>query len=149
MSEDTSEATPPKVDDGMSVDEETAERDFENFCLKWEMDVDPVHMNEEDEERFNKTKRLITLAIRRGRCVIEDDGVLIYTPFHSPNKNDLRFKMPDGEVIMASDSRKEGHNVERSMKVLAQLTGQSKNRFKKMDGRDFKFCQAVVALFLD
>ena len=148
MSEDTSEA-PSTENDGMAVDEESAEADFEAFCITWELDVDPKHMNDEDEERFNKTKRLLTLAIRRGRCVIQDDGVLIYTPFHSKPNSELRFKMPDGEVIMASDSRKEGHNVERSMKVLAQLTGQSKNRFKKMDGRDFKFCQAVVALFLD
>ena len=127
---------------------EVAELEFEKFCAFWELDVDPEHMDDDDLKAYNKTKRLISRAITMGRCVVEDSGELVYTTTYSKDTGQVHFSMPDGSVIQASDSGKDGYNVKRMIQVLCAATKLPPIRFQRMDSRDFNFCQAVIGLFL-
>ena len=127
------------------VDKETAERDFDSFIEK--MDID-VEMSEEDKETFDEQKDKMVKAIQKGSLVVEENGELTFIPQRSKDKDPITFYEPTGATLSAMDTRKKDENVKKTYAAMADMTHTSASTFSKMSISDVKVCMAIFTLFL-
>jgi hypothetical protein len=124
----------------------TAEKDFNRFMEEWEID-DSVEG--EDKETFVQLKDRIIKNICSGHATVNDNCHIHYNIKHpSGDLTELIFKVPRSSAYVAMDKVKGEKNIVKMNAFLGDMTGQSPAFFANMDGRDYKFCQAVVSLFL-
>lgn len=128
-----------------TIDNDTAEKEFETFCEDWEIDNDITSMNEEDKTAFGGHKAKIINAIKRGRLKFDTDkSVLIY----NIDGNEVVLSVPKGAAYMEMDKYKDREGVHKTYAVLGAMTGKNAAFFSNMDGRHLKTFMSVVALFL-
>jgi len=131
------------------VDKKTAMVEFNKFVDLWDIDGDTEEMDDDDRAGFEDQARRIVRAIRKGRACVEDDGALGYTLIDEVNGvSTIKLKIPRGASYMAMDRYKDRQNMHKLMAYMADMSGQPVKLFSNMDGRDMKFCMAVVTLFL-
>ena len=126
---------------------EICEAEFDRFVDAMDLDVDPAGMDDEDKESFVAAKRSIIRAMKSGRLVVNAEGEIEYTPTKGDTEK-ITFSEPKGASYMAMDSKKKGHDVAKTYATMADMTGQSIQRFSKMHNRDIKICTNVMILFL-
>jgi hypothetical protein len=136
------------AEEKFKVDPETAETEFQKFLDGWDIDGDLESMREEDVNSFEDTKRVIIRAIRQGRAHISEDGNWVYTPQFTVDIEQITIRVPGPRAYAAMDKHKEKETFKKNLAVLSQATKLPPAVLLKIDGRDFKFAQAVIALFL-
>jgi len=127
------------------VDKETAERDFDSFIEK--MDID-IEMSDEDKKSFDEQKDKIVKAIQQGSLVVEENGEMTFTPQRSKDKDPIRFYEPTGATLSAMDTRKKDEDVSKTYAAMADMTHTSASTFSKMAIKDVKLCMVIFTLFL-
>lgn len=135
------------------VAEDLAEQEFQRFADAMDLDIDPKGMDDDDRAAFKHAKRRFIQSMMIGKLVVDEKGQPIYTPSGNGAPNEdlkpITFREPSGASLMAMDSKKKDHSVEKTMAFMADQTGESPSRFAKMPNRDLKICMAVSGLFLD
>ena len=132
------------------VADEVCELEFERFAERFGVDVDKAHMDDEDRQSFDNSKRVLMIAMSKKHLVIDENGLPIYTP-HAPDTRDkspITFYAPKGASLMASDNKKDGHDVGKTFAVMAAVTHTSAKLFSEMEHQDLKVCSALLAIFL-
>lgn len=131
-----------------SISIEVAEAEFTRFVEAMDLDVDPAEMDAEDRESFKQAKRRIVGALLAGSLVVTEQGEPVFTPVASTNKDPITFYEPTGSVLMAADSAKKNHYMEKTLLMVVAMTRQDKSRFANMPHRDLKVCLSIAGLFL-
>lgn len=139
MTEDAQGATEAKVA------KEVAEQEFERFLKTMELDIDVKGLDDEDRTAFFEAKTRIVNAICVGTLVVNDAGCPVFTD--SDGGTPITFLEPTGAALMATDTKKQGHDVGKMFRFMAETTGESPERFAKMRNRDVKICMAIASLF--
>lgn len=126
---------------------EVAEAEFDRWLESMDLVVkhDTSTMDADDRKGYEKHKRTIVVAIERGQGEVDDAGQFIFT---TSTGTRLVFREPTGADMMAQDTSKSGHDVEKTNKILASMTGQAPKFFATMPARDHRVCSAVFVLFL-
>ena len=131
------------------VDLKTAEAEFDKFVELWDIDGEVEEMDQDDRQGFLDQKRRFVRAVRAGRAVVDEKGGVEYRFIAIVNELDsISLKIPKGVSYMAMDRYKERQNMHKMQAFMADMSGQPVKVFANMDGRDMKFCMAVVTLFL-
>lgn len=133
---------PPRI--GLEV----AESDLLRFMASMKLLISMEGMDAEDRTQLDLNKRRIINAILDGRLVIDQDGIPIYTPRDSENKEPIRFPRPKGGDFMQSDLIKKNHDVTKAVAIMAASTRESIERYREMESTDFFVCQAIVGLYM-
>lgn len=133
------------------VDQETAEAEFERFVELNEIDADESAMDAEDLPFYRKQRRRMVGAIMDGSLTIDEDGCPEYTPQHrdTRNKNPVKFRPRSGASLMASDLKKQSHQVAKTYAIMGDMTQQDPKRFAGMAGRDIKICETIFGFLMD
>lgn len=133
------------------VDQETAEGEFDRFIELNEIDADESTMDDEDLPFYKKQRRRMVRAIMDGSLTIDEDGCPEYTPQHrdTRNTNPLKFRPRSGASLMASDAKKQSHQVAKSYAIMGDMTQQDPKRFANMAGRDIKICETIFGFLMD
>jgi hypothetical protein len=133
-------------------DKETVERDFERFCLDWDIDDEIDEMDEEDRNDFKNIKRRITRVMRLGRLVYNEDETFTYYFMKPPAKGEegrlVSFKRPQGGDYLAMDRYKEKESIHKLHAVIAGLIKMPTAYVSRIDDVDLKVFKAIVNLFL-
>ncbi len=134
----------------ISVDQETAEAEFDRFVERWEIDGDTETMNEESRDGFEAHQRTITRAIVRGRLVFDDEA---HATIKLPHTTELEMSevtlvVPTGAAMLKWDNYKDRQNVHKMNAMLGAMSNQNPHVFSKIDARDLKPIMAVATLFL-
>jgi len=127
------------------VDRETAEREFEKFVEAMDLDVDKDGMDDEDRKAFDNAKRKFIRAVMRGRLSLNENGEPVVQP---TDGEPITFHEPRGDTFMATDQKKQGHDVAKNIAMMAAMTGEPPKRFANMPNRDLDICTTVQLLFL-
>jgi hypothetical protein len=130
------------------VDKDTAEREFEKFIERMDLDVSPEGMDNEELASFRDSRRRFIDAVQDGRLCVNDNGEPVFTPGTGNDMSPVTFYEPDGAALLAADSAKKNHDMEKTVLLLCAITKTNKDRFAKMPGRELKVCLAIVALLL-
>lgn len=133
------------------VDEATALSEFNRFADAMDIDIDTTTMDEQDLRAFQKQRNRMTLAIRKGALIVNEDGEAVYTPRHPRTKNQepLTFQERTGASLMVMDGKKKNHDVAKTYAIMGDLCGVHPNRFATMAGTDIKVCEAIFAFLMD
>ncbi len=138
-----------KVEKQYKVARSVAEDEFERWITALGLD----HKFDEDFVDANSLRLLsahrnvVVRAIMYGHAVVNDKSELVFTPQHSPHKEPLTFRRPNGGDYKLMDMQSGGNN--RTMAFLSAITGQNDNVFDKLDMiYDGDFCSSVSSLFL-
>lgn len=134
----------------ITIDQETAEAEFERFVDAWEIDGEVETMNEESRDGFEQHQRTIVRAIKQGRLLFDDEA---RATIKLPNttewaESELTLKVPTGAAMLKWDNYKEGKNVHKMNAMLGAMSGKNPAVFPKIDARDLKPAMAVATLFL-
>lgn len=129
---------------GQKVATEVAESEFARFAELMDFNLDPQGWDDDDKKASQDARATIVRAIETGKVSIDDNGQPIFTPTGASES--LTFREPRGDDWTAMDLKKQGN--EKVIVMMARLTKQSPDFFKKMANRDFKVCGAIVGLFL-
>ena len=133
------------------VAEEVARVEFERFTESMDLDLDTADMDAEDVTGFNKQKKRIIKAIKRGALVFNDDGEAVYTPQNKKSKHtdSITFHERTGASIMAMDGKKKGHDASKMYSVLADMCKVHPKTFAGLVGIDIKICEALFGFLMD
>lgn len=129
------------------VAKEAAEADFERLCKIRRVDIDETDMSEKEVESLTKMRRAVVKAITRGELVVEENGVVIYTP-PVPDAKPLSFRLAKASHLMATDNSQGKGNHHQMIATIASLTGWTANDLSKLDPPDYTFCAQLAGLFL-
>ena len=133
----------------MKVSLDAAEQEFERFVEKMDLELDEKEMSEDDSQAFKRQKNRLIKSICKGNLVIDENGVPIYTPYKSENKDVLTFHEPNGSTISATDRAKSNELTKKLYSSMAEMTKTTPSIFNKMLMPDLKVCMAIYTLFLD
>lgn len=135
----------------ITIDQETAEHEFQRFVRLWEIDGDTATMDEDSREGFEGFERTICRALIRGTLAIDEEGAVTCQLPHTTELSSLTevtLKVPTGAAMLKWDNYKERQNVHKMNAMLGAMSGQSPAVFSKIDARDLKPVMAVAVLFL-
>lgn len=135
----------------VKVIKEVAEKEFDRFAEKMDLDLDTSVMDEEDLTAFTKQKSRVVRAIERGHLVINENGEAVYTPYRaaSLHKEPITFHERTGASIMAMDGKKKGHDAAKMYAILADICREHPKTFAGLAGEDIKICEALFAFLMD
>jgi hypothetical protein len=125
---------------------EVAEKEFERFLEAMDLEVDSGALEGDDRKSFESNKRKFVRAVQRGQLVVNDNGEPVYTM--QKGGTPITFHEPTGATLMALDTVKKDHDVQKAFAVMAEMTKMPRDTFAKMLQRDLAVCQAVFILFL-
>lgn len=133
------------------VAEEVAEQLFDQFAEDMDLDIDENHMDEDELASFNKAKRSVITAIRRGSLVFNEDGEAVYTPQHRNAKNTdpITFHERTGVSLMAMDGRKKNHEIAKTFAVIASMCKVPVSTISGLVGVDSKVVTHIFTLLMD
>jgi hypothetical protein len=132
---------------GPVVARESAELEFAAWCASMRLTrkLDESTLNDADKASLLATKKLIIDAIEDGFLARNEQGLFVFT---TGDGKHVTFKKPTGATLMAIDNAKADAGVHRTMKFLAEMTGEAPVVFSKMDLVDVQVCDAIAGLFL-
>lgn len=130
------------------VAQEVAEAEFDRFVDLMDIDLDPDVMDDEDKKGVALQKTRMIKAIQRGSLVINDKGEPVFTPQRKAGVGPITFHCPTGAALMEVDKKKEGHDVAKSVTVMASISKTNPAVFANMEWPDFNVCSAVLTIFL-
>lgn len=128
------------------VADEVHEQEFQRILDTFEISTDGL--DAEDEAAFRNRKATVIAAMKRGRLIVNDDGIPVFTPKWSEDTSPITFHPPTGAAFMAMDQKKAGQDVSKTYRMWAEAFKQAPHRFPGMDNRDLKVVSALVSLFL-
>lgn len=133
------------------LDPQTAENDFNTFVDMMALDVDPDHMNMDDQDSFMKVKRRVIKALENGSLIINDDGEAVYTPQNKKSKHQepVTFHERTGASLFASDKRKKNEEVAKMFAIMGEMCHLHPNKLSGLVGIDTKVCEALFVLLMD
>jgi hypothetical protein len=136
---------------GKKIDRKTAEEEFNRFCENNEIENIESSMEEEEKTTFNDIKERFIKVCCEGRA--EVDGTSLKYTISKFSKEGFKgevvtIQRPGGAAYSAMDSTKDRENVKRLNCFLSAITGKEVSYFTKIDGKDWKFFNAVAQLFL-
>lgn len=133
----------------MSIDKDTAEREFNRFAELMDLDLDTSHMDEDDLAGFEKQKRTIVRAIETGHVVINDEGeptVKLKRP--RGDLTEITFHEPEGSTFLAMDQKKKTQDVSKMYSMLQDMADLQPGDLAKLKNRDLRVIQSIALLFL-
>lgn len=137
----------PAKHTGLALD--FAEIEFKRFADEWDIDDNVETMSGGDRESFEQIQRRIVSQIQKRNAVVDEEGNITYTLKHPKGSTiEIVFKVPGGDAYMAMDKFKDRQSMHKLNAFMGVMTKLPPSIFSSMDGRDFKFCQGVTALFL-
>jgi hypothetical protein len=129
----------------MTVDRETAERDFERFREKYRIKIGESVDENERNDTLN-AKGTVLDAITEGQLVIDDQCRPVFT---LANGTELTFDDPGAAALVKTDNKKSHAQMAKACIMLSECTGASERTFANMKPyADFKVCMALLLLFL-
>jgi len=140
----TVEANPIVVAREVALDE------FNRWAVAWDIHTELKTMTQEDRDSYESQRDAVVAGIMLGNATVSADGETITYRLKKPTASvsELTFAVPTGAAYMAMDAQKEGRNIAKMFEFMGAMSKQPGAMFSKLDGRDLKFCQGVVALFL-
>ena len=132
------------------VNKEQAEEEFFQWAESLDIDCDIESMDSEELEDFNKIKKQIVFAIRRGRAAITEEGELHLNLKKSfDGKDQLVFGCEfNSSAFVMMDRHKEKEGMKKTLSFLGGWTKSDPKQLHKLDARDMKLCLSLVTLFL-
>lgn len=130
------------------ISPEVAEAEFQRFLDTMDLVFSTEGLDAEDRTQLELQKKRIIRAILDGRLVVDQEGVPVYTPRASEDKDPITFPEPKGGDFMQADLHKKNHDITKSMAILAAATHQPPERYGNMVWSDLKVCQAVHGLYI-
>ena len=128
---------------------EVALEEFDRWAVAWRIDTGVDSMNDDDADDFESLKRQITLQINSGNALVNDDDNIVYELFEPiGNLTEIELKRPRGRAWKVTDRAKKDRNIAKTDLLIATAIGKTPTIFGQMDGIDYKYIQAVYALFL-
>jgi len=128
---------------------EVAAAEFENWLDAMDIYIDESELDADDLAEFKKTKGKIERAIKYGDLTFNDDGEAVYMPFKSEHETPITFHERTGASMMATDTKKKGHDGAKTYAMMADMTRTHSSVFSKMKGADIKLCEALFQLLMD
>jgi hypothetical protein len=132
----------------MTIDPQTAEKEFERFVDLMDLDVDMSGMSTEDRQDFAQQKRRILKAIECGSLIINDNGEPVFTPKRTSDANSLTFHEPTGASLAAMDRTKKDHDITKLYTTMADMTRSTPATFAMMKMPDLQVCMSITTIFL-
>lgn len=127
---------------------DVAENEFDRFMDAMALDDKCENLSEEDKEGFEKNKRVVIKALRKGSLIINDNGEPVFTPTRSEDKKQITFYEPTGAIFTAQDKRKDTEMFAKLNLSMGNMTKTHASLFVKMAVSDLQICQAIFTLFL-
>lgn len=129
------------------VAREVAEQEFARWADAMDLvaKMDPDKLDQADKKSLAETRDIILNAIERGQLVVDDAGEFVFSP---STGEPITFYEPTGASLMAADTAASGKDVQKTLRVLADFTRQTVQRYATMKNRDLRVCQAIMVLFL-
>lgn len=131
-----------------AVADEVLEREFARFAEAMDLDVELPGMNAEDKKSLVGCKRVIFRAMSRGRLVINEAGEAVYRAAHAGRDLEFWFPTPSGRALTARDTNLPGHDQEKLISSIAQMTRHKPGVITELPLADLKVLQAIAILFL-
>jgi len=131
------------------VSQEVAEAEFDRFCEEMDIENDESVLDEEDLTQWLKGKRRLVKAMMNGSLVINENGEAVYTPQKSGDIAPLTFHESTVADLMVMDGKKKGHDVRKTIGVIAAMTKTTPATLSKLRGVDSKVMLALFALLMD
>ncbi len=130
---------------------EVAEADFHRWAEGMDLDLDTTDMDAEDLTAFNKSVRRLTTAIRKGSLLVNDEGLMEYTPANalSTYKGAIIFRERTGAACMAMDRFKKTQDIAKTYAVMADMCKVPIKAFSGLVGIDAKVCQDIFVFLMD
>ena len=123
--------------------------EFDRFVDEMDLDLDPVYMDEDELRTFEKHKRRLFEAMRRGALVINENGEAVYTPQKDTNAKPITFHERTGASLMATNGVQKGHDATKMYRMLGDMCQEHPSRFSKLRGIDIKICEILFGLLMD
>ena len=130
------------------VVKEVAENEFFRFLEKMDIEVDFDEMSDDDTKDFSTCKNKLVKAIMQGSLIINDEGLPVYTPTRSDNKDPITFNEASGSTILQTDKSKSNQTIHKIYASMAELTKTTPSLFSKMKMKDLNICMSICTLFL-
>lgn len=134
-----------------TITQEVAEQEFDRWAEEMDLDLDTSAMDAEDLTAFDKHKRRLLRAMRRGALVITGDGEAEYTPQNPRSKHldAITFHERTGASLMAMDGKKKNHDAAKTYAVMADMCKVHPSTFAGLVGEDVKVCEALFSFLMD
>ena len=132
------------------VSKEQAESEFFEWAESLDIDCDVSCMDSEELDDFNKIKKQIVFAIRKGRASINEAGELTLKLKKDFEGNaELVFGNEfNSSAFVMMDRHKEKEGMKKTLSFLGGWTKTDPKQLHKLDARDMKLCLSLVTLFL-
>lgn len=126
---------------------EVAEKELERFLVAMDIEdhVDEEGLDKEEVRTIRKAKRTVIRALEKGRLVIDDGGLAVYTTVSLKDPVTVTFRRPNGETFLSAGDEEAA--VASGFRVLAEMTGVSIKTFAKMGYNDLEVLQSIAKLF--
>jgi len=127
---------------------EAAEKEFEDLCEAWDIDIERDDFDEDEKKSFNGIKRTIIRKIISGAMVIDGESVKynLIKPFGQIKE--LVFTIPQGEALNSLDKYKAHQDQHQMNAYIGSMTKNPPSVVSQIDGRDLKVGRALAQLFL-
>jgi hypothetical protein len=128
----------------VKVDDETASNEFERWTECMGIDLENVY-DENERRDVEEDRAVITKWIMDGKCIINDDGLLIYT---AVTGEEFTFYRLRADAIVSMDKKKKHAEVGKMVLSIAQTTRTSEKMISKLYSQDFMALTRIWSLFL-
>ena len=141
-----SDDSPTKAD--QVVGDDVAEAEFNRFISALKAKLNLNKLKSKQRADFEDNKAIVLDALKDGSLRVDDKGQPYYTPACDFPSGPIRFKKPKGKTLMAGNGLGEDAGIERSFKMMAQLTGQTPIHLEELDLDELEVPLAVMTILL-
>jgi hypothetical protein len=131
------------------IPKDVAEEEFNRWLECNYLDDNWDELVEDGKRDAEIDKSRIMKFIMTGDIVIDEDGLLTFTPVRSKDRSPVSFRDPDGRTLAVTDKMPEHKIVAKMNEALCDFTGKPKAYFLKMKRNpDYKICLSIITIFL-
>lgn len=131
------------------ISKEVADEEFDRWleCNYLEDNWDDLESDGKRDALRDKSR--IIRAIMHGAAVIDEAGLLTYTPQRSKDQSPISFKEPSGFTLAVTDKLTEQQLVGKMNAALCDFTSKPKKYFHGMNlNPDYNTCLSIITIFL-
>lgn len=131
------------------MDEVSAQAEFDSWVESWDLDLSPD--DDVDGKDLEGLQRTVIRGLKSGRLAFdESSGVMTLNPQFSGGLSPLVFNVPKAGAYMKLTAGKAAKDPMRGIfAFMAEMTSVNPAVIaQQLDGRDLKFAQALVSLFM-